>query len=196
MSALVQQLAATSTLEWCAFALAILQVVLAIRNHISNFVFGFASTVIYTYLFYTGGLFAESSLNVYYAVISIIGLYTWYKPNANTAPLITNAQVKDVYIALAITVVSFSISYIVLKNYTTSTVPIWDSFVAAFAWSGSWLLTKRKVQNWIVLNISNAIAIPLLYKKGYVLTSALTCLLFCLAIIGWWQWKQQVKKIQ
>jgi nicotinamide mononucleotide transporter len=193
MSTILQQLAATTTLEWWAFALAICQVVFAIRNHAANFIFGFFSTILYTYLFYTGGLFAESYLNIYYAVISVIGLYIWYKPPANKQIAISHATKKESWITAVIICLSFAISYIVLKNYTTSTVPIWDSIVAAFAWAGSWLLTKRKVQNWLILNCSNAIAIPLLYTKGYVLTSVLTCLLFVLAIIGWWQWQQSAK---
>jgi nicotinamide mononucleotide transporter len=193
MSAFIQQLAATTMLEWCAFGLAILQVVLAIRNHVSNFIFGFFRTIIYTYLFYTGGLFAESYLNIYYAIISLLGLYYWRNPSTNTPITISNANSKDWLTAIGITVISFVISYIVLKNFTTSTVPMWDSIVAAFAWSGSWLLTKRKVQNWVLLNCSNAIAIPLLYQKGYVLTSVLTVLLFGMAIIGWWQWHKAAK---
>jgi nicotinamide mononucleotide transporter len=65
--------------------------------------------------------------------------------------------------------------------------------VAAFAWSGSYLLAKRRLENWLVLNISNLLAIPLQYQKGYVLTSLLTMILFIIAIIGFVKWKKLLR---
>lgn len=193
MQTILQQLQNTTALEWIAVVFALAQVIFAVYNYVSNFIFGLISVIIYIYLFYTGGLFAEASLNIYYAIISIAGIYFWLIKKNETSSNIQKASNQEWIITIAITIASFSISYIILKNYTSSTVPIWDSTVAAFAWSGSYLLAKRKLENWLVLNISNFLAIPLQYQKGYVLTSLLTMILFIIAIIGFIKWKKLLR---
>jgi nicotinamide mononucleotide transporter len=57
-----------------------------------------------------------------------------------------------------------------------------------------WLLAKRKVENWLLLNISNAVAIPLLFYKDLPLYAALTIFLFIVAVQGYFKWKKLVKK--
>jgi nicotinamide mononucleotide transporter len=176
--------------EWIGFVFGVLQVVYAVKNKSINFIFGLIGAVFYIFVFKQAGLYAEASLNVYYATISILGLYFWVNKKNNTELRITKATENDWTTAALILIGSFVISYIVLQKYTDSTVPIWDSLVASFAWSGSWLLAKRKIESWIILNISNALAIPLQLQKGYPITSVLTIVLFVFAIIGYTEWKK------
>jgi nicotinamide mononucleotide transporter len=84
--------------------------------------------------------------------------------------------------------------YTVLVNFTDSTVPLADSWVSATAWAGMWLLAKRKIENWILLNISNAFAIPLLLYKQLPLYAALTLFLFVIAILGYIDWNKTLKQ--
>ena len=84
--------------------------------------------------------------------------------------------------------------YTVLVNFTDSTVPLADSWVSATALAGMWLLAKRKIENWILLNISNAFAIPLLLYKQLPLYAALTLFLFIIAILGYIDWNKMLNK--
>jgi nicotinamide mononucleotide transporter len=78
-----------------------------------------------------------------------------------------------------------------LHNYLTpSTVPFWDAWVSATAWAGTWLLARRKIENWILLNISNAFAIPLLMYKQLPMFAVLTLFLFIVAVAGYFQWRR------
>jgi nicotinamide mononucleotide transporter len=72
---------------------------------------------------------------------------------------------------------------------TNSTVPVLDSFVSASACAGMWLLARRKVENWLLLNLSNVVAIPLMVYKGYYVTAGLTIVLFVVAIFGFMHWR-------
>jgi len=69
-------------------------------------------------------------------------------------------------------------------------VPAWDAWVSATAWAGMWLLAKRKVENWILLNISNAFAVPLLLYKSLPLYAVLTVILFVVACFGYFDWRR------
>jgi len=78
----------------------------------------------------------------------------------------------------------------VLKQFTQSTVPVADAFVSASAWAGTWLMIHRRLENWIILNISNLFAIPLQWYKGMELTALLTVIYFIIALRGYWQWRK------
>ena len=84
--------------------------------------------------------------------------------------------------------------YIILKYFTPSTVPHWDALVSATAWAGMWLLARRKVENWILLNISNAFAIPLLFQKALPLYGLLTIFLFIVAVQGYYSWRKKINQ--
>lgn len=187
----LDQFIATPFWEWIAFLFALTQVFLAYLNKPQNFYAGILSVVIYTWLFFDAGLYAESLLNLYYLVISIIGIFIWTR-TSNPNP-ISYSTAKQLFIAFTIFVVSLGVIFYVLKNFTPSTVPFQDALVASIAWSGSWLLMKRKIENWLVLNVSNLIAIPLQYSKGLELTSLLTVVYFIMGIAGYWEWRKIIK---
>jgi len=66
--------------------------------------------------------------------------------------------------------------------------------VSAFAWAGMWLMARRKIENWILLNISNFIAIPLLIHKNLYLYAVLTAFLFIVAVSGYLEWRKIIKE--
>jgi nicotinamide mononucleotide transporter len=140
------------------------------------------------------GLYAESALNVYYLVMSVYGWYYWLKKRGESPVKITWTNRGEWTITLLIVFAGWGILYIILKNFTTSNVPVWDAWVSSTAWAGMWLLAKRKVENWILLNISNLFAIPLLWYKHLIMFSALTLFLFIVAIFGYFDWLAILKK--
>lgn len=183
----------TSLLEWLAFLFGVLQVVLAWKKRTINFYAGILSVLLYTFVFYKVGLYAESFLNIYYFIISLAGLYLW---NHQQNTHISFSNKKDYAIAISILLFSFIIQFIVLKKYTSSSVPLYDAIVASFAWAGSWLLIRKKIENWIWLNISNAIAIPLQWHKGLELTALLSCIYFIVAVLGFVEWKSENSRLK
>src|SRR5690606_13348394 len=186
---LTEQWQHTGTWEIIAVIFSVLGVLLAYRNNVLLYPAGLISTGIYTLLMASPkvGLYAEASLNLYYFVMSIYGWIIWGRipKNGTRKELpISKAQGKDWSIVFAICGLGFLLLWWVLSSFTPSTVPLADAFVSATAWAGMWLLAKRKVENWILLNISNAAAIPLLVYKQMPLTALLTVFLFIVAVFG------------
>ncbi len=190
---LLQQLADTSWIEWLAVGFGVAEVLLARANKVTLYPAGIVATLLSTYLFFISGLYAESLLNLYYIIMSIYGWWYWIKKKDKPPVPITFTHKKEWGIVFSIVAGGFLVLYITLKNFTPSTVPLCDAFVSATAWAGMWLLAKRKVENWILLNISNAVAIPLLFYKDLPLYAALTIFLFVVAVQGYFKWKKLVK---
>jgi len=190
----LQQVAQTSWIEWLAVGFSVAEVLLARANKVALYPAGIIATLLSVYLFIISGLYAESLLNGYYIVMSIYGWWYWVKKKDKPPVPITFTDKKEWGTVAAIVAGGFIVLYLTLENFTPSTVPFCDAFVSATAWAGMWLLAKRKVENWILLNISNAVAIPLLFYKHLPLYAALTIFLFVVAVQGYFQWKKLVKK--
>lgn len=185
---IVAQCKATTWPEWCAFVSGVAQVVMARYNIRFNFIAGMVSTLLYIYVFYSYGLFAESMLNVYYLLISIGGLLYWQSKEHG----ISHWTKKEIQLTASIMLVGTLLLYVILKQYTSSTVPFFDALVSAIAWAGSWLLMRRKLENWLVLNVSNVMALPLLWYKELSLTALLTLIYIYVAIQGYVAWKKEI----
>lgn len=184
----------TTLWEWLAVLFGVTEVLLAKVNNIWLYPTGIAGTFIGIYILLMAGLYAESALNVYYLVMSIYGWYHWVKKRNEPSVKITWSTRREWIITLLIVFAGWPVLYVILKNFTTSNVPVWDAWVASTAWAGMWLLAKRKLENWILLNVSNLFAIPLLWYKNLIMFSALTLFLFIVAFFGFFDWLAIWKK--
>jgi nicotinamide mononucleotide transporter len=185
-----QQILQTDILTWVAVLLGVAEVLLARANKIALYPTGILGTLLSIYILYRAGLFAECLLNGYYVAMSIYGWWYWVKRRHLPPVKITRSNRRDWQTAIIITGLAFGVLAFALARFTPSTVPYWDAWVSATAWAGMWLLARRKIENWILLNISNAFAIPLLLYKGLPLFAVLTLFLFVVAISGYFQWRK------
>jgi len=190
----IDQIKETTFLEWAAVIFSVAEVLLAKVNNIWLYPTGIAGTFIGIYVLLIAGLYAESALNVYYIVMSFYGWIYWIKKRNEPPVKITWTTRREWVISLLIVFVGWAILYVLLKKYTSSNVPLWDSWVSSTAWAGMWLLARRKLENWILLNISNLFAIPLLCYKHLILFAALTLFLFIVAFFGFYDWLAIWKK--
>lgn len=191
VNSIIAQLRETTWLEFVAVIFGMLSVILANRNHVALYPTGIISTVIYIYLMLKVKLYAESALNTYYFIMSVYGWYRWHVRHENeSAAAISKCNRQDWITTSFIAVGGWIILYTILHRYTDSDVPVWDAVVSSFAWAGMWLLAKHKYENWLLLNVSNLIAIPLQIHKKIPFTAILTLFLFIVAIFGYFRWKK------
>lgn len=184
----------TSLLEFLGVAFGVAQVLFARANKVWLYPTGIISVLISIYIFYGVKLYAEAALNLYYFVMSIYGWWFWIKKRNEKTLAISVANKRDWVITASIVVFGFFFLWFMLTNFTDSDVPVFDAIVSATAWAGMWLLAKRKLENWILLNISNAFAIPLLFHKSLPMYALLTIFLFIIAIQGYFNWRKIIKQ--
>lgn len=184
---------AMSWLEIIAALFGAISVICSKQNSIWLYPTGLVSTGIYVYLLSREQfkLYAEAIMNAYYFIMSVYGWYYWAKKSASEPETpITRTTGKEWVVAILIAVIGWGTFYYLLKNFSNSDVPLVDAFVSATACSGMWLLAKRKIENWLVLNVSNLVAIPLLFHKKLLPTAVLTIFLFIVAVLGYFSWQK------
>ena len=189
-----EQMRQTTLLEWLAVILGVAEVLLARVNNVWLYPTGIAGTLIGIYLLLIAGLYAESALNVYYLVMSIYGWIFWLSKSGKAEVKISWSTGKEWVITVTIVFGGWVVLYALLKNFTTSNVPFWDAFASSTAWAGMWLLARRKIENWVLLNISNVVAIPLLFYKKLPMLALLTLFLFVIAFWGYFEWRAIYRK--
>lgn len=187
-----QQIRATSLLEWIAVSFGVTEVLLARKNNVLLYPAGIIGILCSGFLLIDAKLYAETLLHGYYLVMSIYGWILWKNRGPSGADHISRSTPEEQKIVWIIALGGWAILYFALKNFTDSDVPIIDGFVSSTAWAGMWLLAKRKLENWIWLNVSNLVAIPLLFHKQLILISLLTIFLFVVAIFGYLDWKKEL----
>ncbi len=184
----------TGPLEFIAVVFGITSVIFSRKENILVYPTGIVNTVLYVYICIIAGLYAESAVNFYYTVMSIVGWIMWGKKNQGKTVLhITGSNAKEWMQSLLFFAGCWAILFLVLKHFTNSTVPIADSFASAAAYTGMLLMAKKKLENWIWWIITNIASIPLYFVKGFVFTSFQYMVLLSLAIAGYITWSKKLK---
>ncbi len=88
------------------------------------------------------------------------------------------------------------LSLVYLKEvFYKGAIPWADAFASATAFTGMWLMARKKVESWYWWIATNIASIPLYFVKGLVFTSVYYLVLLVLAFFGLMEWKQKGGKI-
>ena len=187
----------TSWLEFIGVVTGIASVLFSRVENILVYPVGMISTSIYIFLYLTHGLYADASVNFYYTVMSVIGWIMWArKKDGHQALAMTKSSGRDWSNAVLFFAVAWLLLYVVLRLFTPSTVPVADSFTSAAAFTGMWLMNKKKLENWIWWIITDLASVPLNFSKGLAFTAFQYAVFLVLATMGYITWKKKIEHAQ
>lgn len=187
----------TRPIEYIAVASGIISVWFSRLENIWVYPTGLVSTIIYIYLSAEGHLYGEASVNFYYTVMSIYGWYLWLKIDINKRHVITikystrKDWVYQLLFFFVFYVIIFSALTWLKQTFGKGTIPWADAFASATAYTGMWLMAKKKVESWYWWIATNIASIPLYFVKGYVFTSVFYVILLVMAVFGLIEWKRR-----
>ncbi len=198
LHAIYEGLVNTGWVEAIAVIAGIVSVWYSKKENVLVFPTGLVNTTFFIYLSYKGHLLGEASVNLYYTVMSIYGWYLWTrkKDDNQTLVLQISNSTKNEWIQQIVFFTGFYVviyfTLIYLKTaFAPEAIPWADAFASATAYTGMWLMAKKKVESWIWWILTNIASIPLYFIKGYAFTSVQFLVLLVLAIAGWYSWQQK-----
>ena len=184
----------TSALEFVAVITGIASVIFSRMENILVYPVGMVSTTIFIFLYLTHGLYADATVNFYYTVMSIVGWVMWAQKKEGQKLLkITRSNGKEWRTAILFFGICWTILYFILEKYTDSTVPLADSFTSASAYTGMWLMNKKKLENWTWWIITDLASVPLNFYKHLEFTSFQYLVFLVLAVMGYFSWSKKVE---
>lgn len=189
----------TSWLEFIAVISGILSVWFSRIENIWVYPTGLVNTIIYIYLSFRSSLLGEASVNFYYTVVSIYGWVLWAQTNDRKQHVlqITWSSRKEwaqelSFFAFFYAAVYFALVYL-KKGFAPLAIPWADAFASATAYTGMWLMAKKKVESWHWWIATNMASIPLYFVKHYVFTSVYYVILLIMAVSGLIEWSRRAK---
>lgn len=193
----VSGLQQTTLLEYMAVVSGIASVWFSRKENILVYPVGLVNTIIYVYLSFQYHLIGEAAVNFYYTVMSIYGWIVWARKDESNAPLvpISFSSAKEwksqlLFFAGIYIVIYFALTYL-KQHFFEGAIPLADAFAAATAFTGMWLMARKKVESWYWWVATNIASVPLYFVKGLVVTSIFYVILLVLAFAGLAEWKKR-----
>jgi nicotinamide mononucleotide transporter len=193
----LQDVQAARWQEWVSSIAQIASVWYAGKNNILVYPTGIIGVLLafWLYLFMAHPpLYADGILNLYYFGMSVYGWYEWTRKDDQNTLLrpISRCTNRELAYGIIGFLIGWGLIYFILVEATDSNTPILDSMVTSTACTAMWWMARRKTENWIAWIVSNLVAIPLNYYKGFMLFSVMYILFLFLAINGFLQWKKSL----
>jgi nicotinamide mononucleotide transporter len=184
-------------LELIAVVFGIISVLFARKNNILVYPTGLVSTILYVYILFEFQLYGDLIINFYYTIMSILGWYLWAKTKDGHEEFpISTMNRKEFLISTLI--FTITLLFVVYVYYFFDKFTHWTAYVDALTtglfFVGMWLMAKRKIENWILWIIADAISIPLYFYKGLTFSSFQFILFTIIAILGYKEWKRFLQK--
>jgi len=192
----------------------ILYVILEIRQNIWLWPVGIITSAVYIWVFFTGKLYADMSLQWYYLVISVMGWYWWLKGSGLRAqgsgqesPLeggeggvlnnsgkeklfVTRLNLKTGITLGVLFIILFILMWQVLDRFTDSPVPAWDSFITSLSIIATWMLARKIYEHWFLWIVVNIAAAALFFTRGLFPTVILYIVYCAMSFVGLIEWKK------
>ena len=198
LSNLIHDLKQTGAPEYLAVFSGILSVWFSKKENRLVYPVGLLNTALYIYLSAKGGLFGEAAVNFYYTVMAIYGWWHWSKRGAdNSFSLrISKSNRKELFHQLAFFTLIFLGMFLLLSfmkdEFAKDTLPLADSLASASAFTGMYLMTKKKIESWYWWILTNLVSVPLYTVKHYPLSAVYYLILFILALSGLREWNRRL----
>jgi len=192
----------------------IVYVFLEIRQNIFLWPVGIVTSAAYIWVFFTGKLYADMSLQVYYLLISILGWYWWVKSRSGEWEkrsikicqeaegdihgsehklAVRHINTNTALVLLIVFAFLFSVMWIVLDRFTDSPVPGWDSYITSLSVIATWMLARKIIEHWYLWMMVNITGVVLFVFRGLYPTAVLYAVYFIMSFVGLTEWRKSLK---
>jgi len=196
----IEGLQQTSLPEFIAVIAGIASVWFSRKENILVYPVGLINTIIYIWLSFKGDLIGEASVNFYYTVMSIYGWILWAKKDKEQHNIVHISfsdrkwwLYQSAFFAAFYMAIFLLLTYL-KEDFAPDAIPWADAFASATAFTGMWLMTKKKVESWYWWMATNIASIPLYFVKHYVFTSVYYLILLVMAVAGLYEWKKRAQQ--
>ena len=186
---MIEALAQAPGWELLAVALAVAYLLLAVRQNRWCWAAAFASTTIFTVLFWNVQLLMQSALNGYYMAMAVYGWWVWRHGGEGDTPLpIRRWPLGRHLAALASIAVAAAASGALLSAHTEAARPYLDALITWGAVVTTFMVARKVLENWAYWMVINSLAIVLFVDRGMLPTAGLHAAYLVISVFGWRAW--------
>jgi nicotinamide mononucleotide transporter len=180
----------TSWIELVAALLAVLYLVLAIRQHLACWVAAFVSSCLYVWVMFGAHLYMESGLNAFYAGMAVYGYWRWQHGKGGAALTVTRWPTARHAIALLGVAAVSALNAHFLGRYTPAASPFVDSMVTWSSVFATFLVARKVYENWYWWLAIDSVSLCLYFTRHLYATMLLFAVYLILIVVGMREWRR------
>jgi len=163
---------------------------LQVRENVWNWPVQLISSALYVVVFYQARLFADTSLNVLYVALYLLGWYWWLRGGENHGELHINRTSRQLALALAVAGLAATAVLTVFLTSVRDAAPFLDALTTVASLIALFMIGRKLLESWWVWIAVNLAYIGLYVYKGLVLTAVLYAIFAVLSVVGLLNWRQ------
>ncbi len=185
---------------WCVW--------LTVKAKVLSWPVGIIGSLLYLFLFYQIQLYSDLFEQGYFLITSFMGWWIWLHPKTKAE------ENKDKELKININSLRENLGWSIvvaagtgILMYVTVHLNVWlpkyfpepaafafaDAFTTAMSFTAQWLLTKKKIENWVLWIAVDAIDMRIYWFKGVKFIALEYGLFFILASKGLWDWIKEYR---
>ena len=176
--------------EGTAVILAVLYLLLAVRQHILCWLCWIISSCLYLYVMYEAGLYMESMLQIFYIIMGFYGWSQWNRSGDQGSFQVNRWSPLNHLIAIAVILMLTFASGQVLELYTEAAMPFIDALTTWGAVVTTYMVAKKLLENWIYWFVIDSISIYLFVSRELYFTAFLFLVYLFIIVIGYRSWRE------
>ncbi|HEX7240522.1 MAG TPA: nicotinamide riboside transporter PnuC [Longimicrobiaceae bacterium] len=182
-----------SWIEALAVAFGVVSVYLSVRQNVWSWPTAIVNVALYVVVFHRARLYADMGLQVVYVGVNAYGWYQWLYGGAGRTELRvsrTSARLGVLLLALG---AAFAVGLgTLLARSTDAAIPYLDSLAASTSLVAQWMLTRKKLENWLVWVAVDVVYVAMFLSRGLYLTAGLYAVFLVLATLGYLEWRREL----
>ena len=178
-------------MEILAVLLAILYLVLAVKQNILCWPAGILSSFLYLFIMYSAGLYMEAYLQIFYIFMGVYGWSQWKSKQPEF--IVNNWSTLNHFKAISLILLLALISGYLLDRYTEAALPFLDALTTWGAIFATYMVAKKLIENWIYWFVIDSISIFLFISRDLHLTALLFAGYLVIICFGYRSWSKARK---
>jgi nicotinamide mononucleotide transporter len=180
-----------SPIEITATVFGLVCVWFTIKQNIWCWPTGLVQVILYIYVFYMAKLYSDSILQAIYIPMQIYGWYYWlYGDKSKAPPVVTTEPTRMKVLWMTVILVGATIWGYIMKTYTNAACPYPDAFIVVTSLVAQWLMSKKKLESWVLWVIVDMVAVGVYFYKSLYFTTGLYAVYIGMATAGLLAWRR------
>jgi nicotinamide mononucleotide transporter len=184
-------------IEIFALVTGIIYVILEILQKNAMWVVGILTASACAFSFAVNHVWASMGLNIYYVVMSVIGLYKWRKDSSKVeaGEIHLNPVTKGTAFWSAVAALAGTLVFIWILRVTGDAAPELDAAATVLSIIGTWWLAMSHLEQWFIWIAADIITTTLCIVTGQYAMAVLYLAYIVSAVYGYFHWKRHGKYV-
>jgi nicotinamide mononucleotide transporter len=182
-------------LELAGAILGLINIVLLMRRSVWNFPVAMIMVTLVGVVLFRSRLYAEAGLQAFFFVVNGYGWWLWQRAQGDDSAVAVawmDGRSRASWLA-ATALCSVSLGW-VMHRFTNAALPFADSAITGASITAQFLLSYRKIENWVLWVLIDVASVCLYFTRELYLFAALYVAIGVLSAMGLREWVQSARE--